>query len=74
MLFRSPGAAVHEEGGQSAVWLLRDGKAVRQSVSAGPVSAGKREIRSGLSGGEQVIVGQSGELKDGGKVTIGTGA
>ncbi|MBI4502124.1 MAG: efflux RND transporter periplasmic adaptor subunit [Gemmatimonadetes bacterium] len=65
-----PGAAVHEEGGRSIVWVVRDGKARRQAVTAGPVSAGKREIRSGLSGGEQVVVAQSGTLEDGKKVTV----
>jgi RND family efflux transporter MFP subunit len=67
-----PATAVHEEGGQSVVWLVRDGKAARQQVEAGPVSAGRREIRSGLSGGEQVITGQTGTLEDGKKVTIGS--
>jgi HlyD family secretion protein len=67
-----PGAAVHEEGGQSVVWLVRDGKAARQPVQAGPVSGGRREIRSGLSGGEQVITGQSGALAEGRKVTVGS--
>ena len=65
-----PAAAVHEEGGQSIVWLVRDGQAHRQVVTAGPVSAGRREVRSGLSGGEHVIVGQSGALVDGKDVKV----
>ena len=65
-----PSEGVHEEGGQSVVWLVRDGKASRQVVNAGPVSAGRREIRSGLSGGEQVVVGQTGTLEDGKAVSI----
>ena len=54
---RVPAAAVREQGGQSVVWLVRDGKLDMRAVQAGPVSAGYREIRSGLSGGELLMVG-----------------
>ena len=53
---RVPAAAVREQNGQSVVWLVRDGKLDMRAVQAGPVSAGFREIRSGLSGGEQLLV------------------
>ncbi len=66
-----PSAAVKEEGGQSVVWIVRAGKAVRQVVTAAPVSGGRREIRSGLSGGEQVVTAQSAALEEGKAVTIG---
>jgi RND family efflux transporter MFP subunit len=66
-----PAAAVKEEGGQSVVWIVREGKAVRQVVTAGPVSGGRREIRTGLSGGERVVTAQSGTLEEGKAVTIG---
>ena len=55
--FRLPAAAVREQAGESVVWLLRDGRLVPRSVQAGPVSAGVREIRGGLAGGERVVVG-----------------
>jgi HlyD family secretion protein len=55
--FRIPAAAVREEQGQSVVWLVREGRLERRPVQAGPVSGGFREIRSGLSGGEMVVVG-----------------
>ena len=55
--FRLPVAAVREDGGKSVVWLVRDGKLTAREVQAGPVSAGFREIRSGLSGGERVFTG-----------------
>jgi len=54
---RVPQAAVRDQGGQSVVWLVRDGKLEMRAVQAGPVSAGFREIRSGLSGGELLMVG-----------------
>lgn len=55
--FRLPVAAVRESGGQSIVWLVRDGRLERREVDAGPASAGFREIRRGLSGGELVLTG-----------------
>jgi RND family efflux transporter MFP subunit len=55
--FRVPAAAVRELKGQSVVWLVRDGRLKSRQVEAGPVSGGFREIRSGLSGGELLLVG-----------------
>jgi RND family efflux transporter MFP subunit len=54
---RVPVAAVRETGGQSVVWLVRDGRLDSRTVQAGPASGGFREIRSGLSGGELLLVG-----------------
>ena len=55
--FRVPAAAVRDANGESVVWLVRDGRLEPRTVQAGPVSAGFREIRSGLSGGERLLVG-----------------
>jgi RND family efflux transporter MFP subunit len=54
---RLPSAAVREEGGQTVVWLVRDGRLELRTVDAGPVSGGFREIRNGLAGGEILLVG-----------------
>jgi RND family efflux transporter MFP subunit len=54
---RVPVAAVREQGGQSIVWLVRDGRLEPRVVQAGPVSGGFREIRAGLSGGELLLAG-----------------
>jgi len=54
---RVPAAAVRDAGGPTVVWLVRDGHLEQRPVQAGPVSAGFREIRSGLSGGEMLLVG-----------------
>jgi membrane fusion protein (multidrug efflux system) len=54
---RLPASAVKTDAGASVVWLVRDGRLVRRPVQTGPVSAGYLEVRSGLSGGEQVLVG-----------------
>jgi RND family efflux transporter MFP subunit len=54
---RVPVSAVREQGGQSIVWIVRDGRLEPRVVQAGPASAGFREIRSGLSGGEVLLAG-----------------
>ncbi|MBM3899344.1 MAG: efflux RND transporter periplasmic adaptor subunit [Gemmatimonadetes bacterium] len=54
---RVPQAAVREDGGKSVVWIVRDGRLVRREIEVGPVSAGFREVRSGLTGGELVVIG-----------------
>lgn len=54
--FRLPTTAVRESGGGTIVWLIRGGKLESRSVDAGPASAGYREIRRGLTGGEMVLV------------------
>jgi len=55
--FRVPAAAVRQVNGESVVWLVRNGRLEPRTVQAGPVSAGFREIRSGLAGGERLLVG-----------------
>jgi RND family efflux transporter MFP subunit len=54
--FRVPAAAVRELNGQATVWLVRDGRLEPRTVDAGPVSGGYREVRSGLSGGELLLI------------------
>jgi HlyD family secretion protein len=54
---RLPSTAVRTDGGASVVWLVRDGRLVKKPVTTGPVSGGFLEIRSGLSGGEQILIG-----------------
>ncbi len=54
---RIPSAAVRAEGSTSVVWIVRDGKLAKRVVTTGPVSGGFLEVRSGLSGGEQLLVG-----------------
>ena len=52
-----PAEAVRSDGGRSVVWIVRNGRLQSRDVDAGPVSGNFREIRSGLSGGEQLLVG-----------------
>lgn len=69
-VLRVPAVAVREEGGASVVWLVRDGTLVRRVVVAGPVSAGFREVREGLIGGEQVLVGGAETPREGMRVRV----
>lgn len=65
-----PAAGVRTEQGQPVVWVVRDGRLHRVSVEAGPVSGGQRLVRSGLVGGEQIVVEGPGNLGDGARVRV----
>jgi len=64
--------AVRDEAGRPVVWVVREGRVYRIAVEAGPVSGGRREIRSGLSGGEQVVVDGPEFFEDGAAVRVVT--
>lgn len=66
--FRLPATAVHEAGGKSVVWLVRDGRLQMRDVDAGPVSGGYREVTRGLSGGERLVTGDVEDPKEGMRV------
>ena len=51
-----PAAAVQTEGSTAVVWIVAGGRLERREVNALPVSGGMREVRSGLAGGEQLLV------------------
>jgi RND family efflux transporter MFP subunit len=69
---RVPVAAVRETGGRSVVWVVRNGRLESRTVQAQPVSGGFREIRSGLSGGELLLVGGVDSPRDGMRVKVAT--
>ena len=66
-----PAEAVRSQNGHDVVWIVRDGRLQSRDVDAGPVSGNFREIRSGLSGGEQVLVGGIETPKEGQRVKVG---
>lgn len=55
-VIRIPSSTIKTDGGASVVYIVRDGRLVRRPVTTGPVSGGYVEVRSGLSGGEQLLV------------------
>jgi HlyD family secretion protein len=65
-----PAEAVRSENGRDKVWIIRDGRLHSRDVDAGPVSGNFREIRSGLSGGEQLLVGGIETPKEGQRVKL----
>lgn len=65
-----PAEAVRDEAGQSVVWVVREGHAHRTPVDAAPVSGGRRAVRSGLTGAEQIVLTSAGGLEDGAPVRI----
>ncbi len=67
---RVPAAVVREREGQSVVWLVRQGRLELKAVEAGPVSGGMREVRSGLVGGELLLVDGVDEPKAGMRVVV----
>jgi len=67
-----PADAVRTQGSATIVWVVRDGRVSRVEIEAGPVSGGRREVRSGLSGGETIVVGPATGLQDGGRVNVVT--
>jgi multidrug efflux pump subunit AcrA (membrane-fusion protein) len=68
-----PAADVRDEAGRQVVWVVRGDRVERREVVAGPVTGDRREIRSGLSGGEQVVVAGAEGLEDGARVRVVTG-
>jgi RND family efflux transporter MFP subunit len=69
-----PAAAVVTAGSATVVWVVRDGVVRRTTIEAGPVSGGRREVRSGLSGGESLVLDPPQDLSDGAKVNVITGS
>ncbi|MGD0483454.1 MAG: efflux RND transporter periplasmic adaptor subunit [Gemmatimonadales bacterium] len=63
-----PAEAVHSDGGATVVWLVKEGRLERREVEAGPVSGGIREVRSGLTGGEVLLLSGVAEPREGMKV------
>jgi RND family efflux transporter MFP subunit len=68
---RVPAQAVSDSGTSSFVWQVREGRLVRRVITTGPVSAGFREVRSGLNGGEQLLVGGVTSPREGMRVKLG---
>jgi RND family efflux transporter MFP subunit len=67
---RVPSTVVKIDGGTSVVWIVRDGRLLRRPVTTGPLSGGFFEIRSGLDGGEQLLVGGVDTPADGMRVKV----
>jgi len=65
-----PREAVLEDDEQPAVFVVREGKAVRQEIGVGARSGGLVEVLSGVKEGEQVVTVGASTLRDGAKVLV----
>ena len=65
-----PRTALLEDGGEPAVYVVRDGKAQRTVLKLGYNDAGWVEVREGLKPGEQVVIAGKAALREGSAVQV----
>ena len=65
-----PRTALLEDDGEPAVYVVRDGKAVRTAITTGYVDGGFIEVRDGLAEGERVVTAGKVALRDGNAVQV----
>ncbi|MGE8225304.1 MAG: efflux RND transporter periplasmic adaptor subunit [Stenotrophomonas sp.] len=65
-----PRTALLEDGGKPAVYVVRDGKAVRTELALGYDDAGFIEVRNGLKQGDEVVIAGKAALREGSAVQV----
>src|SRR5262249_5630208 len=65
-----PPSAVVRGAEGAKVWVVSNGRVSPRAVDLGPERDGKIEVRSGLAGGESVVLQPPGGLKDGARVRV----
>lgn len=65
-----PRSALLEDGGGPAVYVVRDGKALRTGLKLGYDDAGWVEVREGLKAGDAVVVAGKAALREGNAVQV----
>jgi len=65
-----PRAALLEDEGEPAVYVVRDGKAVRTGITTGYVDGAFVEVRGGLAEGDRVVTAGKVALRDGSAVQV----
>ncbi|HEX7051273.1 MAG TPA: efflux RND transporter periplasmic adaptor subunit [Longimicrobiales bacterium] len=65
-----PASAIIADAGAPAVFVVKDGRALRRTVETGLTSEGRVEIVSGLEPGELVVVAGNNALRDGAEVRV----
>jgi RND family efflux transporter MFP subunit len=68
-----PSAAVVQSGGASRVWIVSEQKVSARPVEVGATHGDQVEVRSGLQGGETVVVAPPAGLEDGARVRVAGG-
>ncbi|WNG51091.1 efflux RND transporter periplasmic adaptor subunit [Archangium minus] len=69
---RVPAAAVVQNGGQSVVWVVQDGRVKRQPVQVARKVGDEVALAQGPEPGTQVVVAPEGNLRPGRKVKVRT--
>lgn len=65
-----PRTALLEDGGEPAVFVIRDNKAVRTTLKLGYDDAGLVEVREGLKLGDAVVIAGKAALREGSAVQV----
>jgi len=65
-----PADAVRAEAGHSVVFVLADNKVARRPVTVGRTAGPDREVLTGLTAGERVVVSPPASLSDGDTVRV----
>jgi hypothetical protein len=69
-----PAAAVRVEGKSGIVFVVADDKAQRRAVTLGQSVGPDRQVLSGLSAGERVVLSPPASLDDGAAVKLAAGS
>jgi len=65
-----PRTALVEDGGEPAVFVVRDGRAQRVALTLGAEEGGVVEVRAGLKAGDAVVTAGKATLRDGARVQV----
>jgi membrane fusion protein (multidrug efflux system) len=65
-----PRNALLEDGGEPAVYVVRDGKVLRTTLKLGYDDAGWVEVRNGLKAGDEVVIAGKAALREGSAVQV----
>ncbi len=65
-----PKSAIQKKGSKQGVYLMIGDYVRLRTVELGDEAGGKVEVKSGLSGGEDVVISSAGQLKDNTKVKV----
>jgi multidrug efflux pump subunit AcrA (membrane-fusion protein) len=65
-----PSAALDRGEGNARVWVIESGRVSSRVVDLGPPREDQVEVRSGLEGGESVVLNPPAGLKNGARVRV----
>ncbi|MBS0212140.1 MAG: efflux RND transporter periplasmic adaptor subunit [Proteobacteria bacterium] len=70
----APAAAIVQRDGGDVAFVVSSGKVQRRALKLGRTLGDDREVTSGLSGGEQVVLNPAASLNDGARVSVAASA